>query len=91
MPAKKKESIQQIKTDELWPFKNHPFKVVDDEAMLLVFVIGCSIYCIMTANWKSLMILAVIGGAVVILFMLIGLLLGVIDIGVNGAKRRLNN
>ncbi len=34
MPAKKKESIQEIKTDELWPFKNHPFKVVDDEAML---------------------------------------------------------
>ncbi len=34
MPAKKKESIQEIKTDEIWPFKNHPFKVIDDEAML---------------------------------------------------------
>lgn len=34
MPAKKKESIQEVKTDEIWPFKNHPFKVIDDEAML---------------------------------------------------------
>ena len=34
MPAKKKETIQEIRTDEIWPFKDHPFKVVDDEAML---------------------------------------------------------
>ena len=28
------ERIQQISLDLLEPFKNHPFKVVDDEAML---------------------------------------------------------
>ena len=36
MPAKKKESIQEVRTDEIWPFKNHPFKVVEDEAMLRI-------------------------------------------------------
>ena len=30
-----------------------------------------------------------IGGAVVILFMLLGLLLGAIDIGISGAKRQM--
>ena len=55
----------------------------------LVFVIGCGIYCVVTANWKSLVILAVIGGVVVILFMLLGLLLGAIDIGISGAKRQM--
>lgn len=55
----------------------------------LVFVIGCGIYCAVTANWKSLVILAVIGGAVVVLFMLLGLLLGAIDIGISGAKRQM--
>lgn len=34
MSVKKKESIQEIRTDEIWPFKDHPFKVIDDEAML---------------------------------------------------------
>ena len=34
MAVKKKESIQEIRTDEIWPFKDHPFKVIDDEAML---------------------------------------------------------
>ena len=29
----KREQIQQIPIDELYPFTNHPFKVVDDEAM----------------------------------------------------------
>ena len=57
----------------------------------LVFIIGCGIYCGVIANWKSLIILAVIGGAVIILFMLIGLLLGAVDIGINGARRRLRN
>ena len=57
----------------------------------LVFVIGCGIYCAVTANWRSLVILAVIGGAVVVLFMLLGLLLGAVDIGINSAKRQLRN
>ena len=29
----KREQVQQIPIDELYPFTNHPFKVVDDEAM----------------------------------------------------------
>ena len=28
------EKVQQIPLGELHPFKNHPFKVIDDEAML---------------------------------------------------------
>ena len=28
-----REQVQQISIDELFPFKNHPFKVLDDEAM----------------------------------------------------------
>ena len=30
----KLEKVQEIPVDQLMPFKNHPFKVVDDEAML---------------------------------------------------------
>ena len=30
----KLEKVQEIPVDQLIPFKNHPFKVVDDEAML---------------------------------------------------------
>lgn len=33
MAASKEEKIQQIAISELHPFKNHPFRVVDDEAM----------------------------------------------------------
>ena len=29
----KREQVQQIPTEELFPFKEHPFKVLDDEAM----------------------------------------------------------
>ena len=28
------ERVQEIPLEELHPFKNHPFKVIDDEAML---------------------------------------------------------
>ena len=31
--CKKSERIQEIPLSELHPFKNHPFRVVDDEAM----------------------------------------------------------
>ena len=55
----------------------------------LVYVIGCSIYCIATANWKSLLILAVIGGIVVAFFAALGLLLGVIDIGIGNTRNRM--
>jgi len=30
-----REQVQQIPIGELFPFKNHPFKVLDDESMLL--------------------------------------------------------
>ena len=33
MPGKKSERVQEIPLSELHPFKNHPFRVVDDEAM----------------------------------------------------------
>lgn len=33
MPVKKFERVQEIPLSELHPFKNHPFRVVDDEAM----------------------------------------------------------
>lgn len=33
MPVKKSEQVQEIPLSELHPFKNHPFRVVDDEAM----------------------------------------------------------
>ena len=33
MPVKKSERVQGIPLSELHPFKNHPFRVVDDEAM----------------------------------------------------------
>ena len=49
----------------------------------LVFVIGCGIYCTVTANWKSLLILAVIAGTVIFAYCMIGLLLGVIDLAGN--------
>lgn len=29
----KREQVQQIPIEELFPFKEHPFKVLDDEAM----------------------------------------------------------
>lgn len=33
MPVKKSERVQEIPLSELHPFKNHPFRVVDDESM----------------------------------------------------------
>lgn len=33
MPVKKSERVQEIPLSEIHPFKNHPFRVVDDEAM----------------------------------------------------------
>ena len=33
-----REQVQQIPIDELYPFKNHPFKVLDDESMQLSLI-----------------------------------------------------
>ena len=49
----------------------------------LIFVIGCGIYCAVTANWKSLIILTVIAGAVVLVYALIGIVLGLLDFAGN--------
>ena len=57
----------------------------------LVFVIGCGIYCVVTTNWKSLLILTIIGGAVVSVFMLTGLLLGLLDIAQDRMKQVIRN
>ena len=46
----------------------------------LIFVAGCGIYCAVTANWKSLIILAAVAGAVILAYFLIGLVLGLLDI-----------
>ena len=40
----KQERIQSISILDLVPFENHPFKVVDDEAMLML-------YCIISRLW----------------------------------------
>ena len=56
---------------------------------LLVFVIGCSIYCIATANWKSLLIFGIIGSMVVVFFAALGLLLGAIDVGIGNTRNRM--
>ena len=32
--AEQREQVQQISIAELFPFKNHPFKVLDDESMV---------------------------------------------------------
>lgn len=57
----------------------------------LVFVIGCGIYCVATTNWKSFLILTIIGGAVVSVFMLTGLLLGLLDIAQDRMKQVIRN
>ena len=46
----------------------------------LIFVIGCGIYCAVTTNWKSLIILAAVAGVVILAYLLIGLVLGLLDI-----------
>ncbi len=52
----------------------------------LVFVIGCGIYCAVRADWRGLIILAAVAGACVAFYLLIGLLLGAIDIA--GSRMR---
>ena len=52
----------------------------------LVFVIGCCIYSAFTGNWRNLAILAAVGGACVLFYLLIGLILGGIDIACSRMK-----
>ena len=46
----------------------------------LAFSIGCSIYCIATANWKSLLIFGLLIGTVIFIYMAAGIVLGLMDI-----------
>ena len=46
----------------------------------LVFVIGCCIYSICTSHWRDLAILAAVAGACTLFYLLLGLILGLIDI-----------
>ena len=39
-----REQVQQIPIGELFPFKNHPFKVLDDESMLVASIL-CGMLC----------------------------------------------
>ena len=45
------EKVQQIPLGELHPFKNHPFKVIDDEAMLRT-VESIAHWCVITGDCK---------------------------------------
>ena len=38
-----REQVQQIPIGELFPFKNHPFKVLDDDSMSDTVVLQCSV------------------------------------------------
>lgn len=46
----------------------------------LIFAAGCSIYCIMTSDWKNLLVFVMLAGTVIIVFLMAGLILGAIDI-----------
>lgn len=48
-----REQVQQIPIDELHPFTNHPFKVVDDEAMDPDGGKHCPVWCAGTAYRKT--------------------------------------
>lgn len=47
------EQVQQIPLAELFPFKNHPFKVLDDESMPLWRVLSTSIRGRSSMIWKT--------------------------------------
>lgn len=57
----------------------------------LVFVIGCSIYCAVTGSFRNLVILLVAAGACTGLYLLIGVLLGAIDIAGRKMKQFLRS
>lgn len=57
----------------------------------LIFVIGCGIYSAVTANWRNLIILAAVAGACIVFYLLIGLLLGAIDIAGNRMRQFLHS
>lgn len=57
----------------------------------LVFVIGCGVYSAVTASWRNLIILSVIAGGCILFYLLIGFLLGAIDIAGTRMKQFLRS
>lgn len=57
----------------------------------LVFVIGCGIYSAVVRNWRNLMILAVVAAACIVFYLLVGVLLGGIDIAGSRMKKFLRS
>lgn len=65
----KREQVQQIPIEELFPFKEHPLKVLDDEAMVVSIlrrsnismittcgsVLPCSISANLRRGWRAAM------------------------------------
>ena len=46
----------------------------------LVFAVVCSTYCIVTQDWKNLLVFTVLAAAIIIIYLLAGLVLGMVDI-----------
>lgn len=46
----------------------------------LVFTVGCGIYCIVAQAWKNLTVFAILTTAIIVIYLLAGLVLGVLDI-----------
>ena len=57
----------------------------------LVFVIGCCIYSAVTAHWRNLVILVVVGGVCTAFYISLGLILGLIDIAGSRIKEFLRS
>ena len=57
----------------------------------LVFVIGCAIYSTCTSHWRDLAILAAVAGACTLFYLLLGLILGLIDIASDRMKQFLHS
>ena len=57
----------------------------------LVFVLGCGVYAAVPASWRSLIILSVIAGGCILFYLLIGFLLGAIDIAGTRMKQFLRS
>lgn len=57
----------------------------------LVFVVGCGIYSAVIRSWRNLMILAVVAAACIVFYLLVGVLLGGIDIAGSRMKKFLRS
>ncbi len=46
----------------------------------LIFTAGCGIYCIVTQDWKNLTVFMILTAATIVIYLLAGLVLGMLDI-----------